>query len=120
MASRAKLLSDPFERDYVAAQQERALNYSIVALSANEVREIQNAPSVSMGPYLVESHQTDLLGSISIYGQRGTNLEQIRLLYMNATALRIWIEMGRRPTLIGTQYRPPRAALLSFGVPFSE
>jgi hypothetical protein len=43
-----------------------------------------------------------------------------RLLYMNATAPCIWKGMGKQPTELGSQHRPPRAALLPFGVPFSE
>ena len=98
----------------------RPLNYEIVAQSAREVQDIQNAPGVSIGPYLVESGQTQLLTEISIYGQRGESREQIRLLYMNAAALLIWKAMGKRPNLIGAQHRPPKTALLAFGVPFSE
>jgi hypothetical protein len=98
----------------------QSLNYEIVTQSAGEVQDIQNAPAVSMGPYLIESGQTQLLTTISIYSQRGESREQIRLLYMNAVALRVWEAMGKRPSLIGAQHRPPRNALLAFGVPFSE
>ncbi len=31
----------------------RSLNYEIVAQSAEEVQDTQNAPAVSMGPYLI-------------------------------------------------------------------
>ncbi len=98
----------------------RSLNYEIVAQSADEVQDIQNAPAVSMGPYLVESGQTRLLHVISIYSQRGDSREQVRLLYMNAVALLVWKEMGKCPLQIGSQHRPPQTALLAFGVPFSE
>jgi len=98
----------------------KPLNYEIVVQSEKEVQDIQNAPGVTVGPYLVESGQTHLLTSISIYSQRGESREQLRLLYMNAIALRIWKEMDRQPNLIGAQHRPPRTALLAFGVPFSE
>jgi hypothetical protein len=98
----------------------QSLNYEIVAQSVEEVQDTQNAPAVSMGPYLIESEQTQLLTTISIYSQHGESREQIRLLYMNAVALRVWKAMGRRPSLIGAQHRPPRNALLAFGVPFSE
>src|ERR1700744_6166818 len=98
----------------------KSLNYQIVAQSAEEVQDIQNAPAVSMGPYLIESGQTQLLTTISIYSERGESREQVRLLYMNAVALRIWKAMGKRPNLIGARHRPPRNALLTFGVPFSE
>lgn len=74
----------------------------------------------SMGPWLVESGQTQLLTTISIYSERGTNADQVRLLYMNATALRVWQSMNRNPTLVGARHRPPLTALLMYGVPFSE
>lgn len=99
---------------------QKPLNYEIVAQSEEEVQDLQNAPAISMGPYLVDSEQTQLLTTISIYAQRGERREQVRLLYMNAAALLIWRAMGRRPNLIGTQHRPPMTALLVFGVPFSQ
>lgn len=98
----------------------KPLNYSVVAQNAEEVQDIQNAPAISMGPYLIESGKTQLLTTISIYAQRGEVREQVRLLYMNAVALRIWKEMGKQPSLIGSRHRPPKTALLAFGVPFSE
>jgi hypothetical protein len=98
----------------------KSLNYEIVAQGADEVQDIQNAPAVSMGRYLADSGQTRLLTKISIYSSRGESREQIRLLYMNAVALLIWKTMGKRPNLIGAQHRPPRSALLTFGIPFSE
>jgi hypothetical protein len=96
------------------------LNYEIVVQSAEEVLDTQNAPAVSMGPYLVDSGQTQLLTTISIYSERGESREQVRLLYMNAVALRVWRAMGKKPSLIGAQHRPSRTSLLAFGVPFSE
>jgi adenylylsulfate kinase-like enzyme len=98
----------------------KSLNYEIVAQTAEEVQDLQNAPVVSMGSYLVESGQAQLLTTISIYSQRGESREQVRLLYMNAAALLIWKAMGKRPRLIGALHRPPKTALLAFGVPFSE
>lgn len=95
-------------------------NYEIVAQSVDDIRDIQNAPAVSMGPYLLASSQDRLLTTISIYSLRGDSSEQARLLYMNATALRIWEEMGKIPKRLGSQFRPPHEALLEFGVPFSE
>jgi hypothetical protein len=97
-----------------------SLNYEIVAQTADEVQDVRNAPPFSIGPWLIKSGQTRLLTTISIYSQRGESRDQVRLLYMNATALRIWKAMGRNPTLVGAQHRPPRTALLMFGVPFSE
>jgi hypothetical protein len=46
-------------------------NYEIVAQSVEDVQDIDNAPAVSMGPYLLESGQMQLLTRISIYSQRG-------------------------------------------------
>jgi hypothetical protein len=98
----------------------KPLNYEIVAQSADEVQNIQNAPPFSMGPYLVESGQNRLLTTISIYSERGASRDQVRLLYMNADALHIWKAMGRNPRLVGARHRPPPTALLMFGVPFSD
>ena len=98
----------------------KTLNYEVVAQSAEDVKDIQNAPAVSMGPYLIDSGQTQLLTTISIYAQRGEVREQVRLLNMNAVALRIWKAMGKRANLIGAKHRPPKTALLAFGVPFNE
>jgi hypothetical protein len=98
----------------------RLLLYQIIAQNAAEVDNVQNAPAFSMGPYLVTSGQTKLLTVISIYSQRGEDRNQIRLLFMNAAALRIWREMGQQPKVIGAQHRPPSTALLTFGVPFGE
>jgi hypothetical protein len=98
----------------------RSFNYEIVAQDADEVQDIQNAPAVSMGIYLSDSGRMSLLREISIYGERGETREQVRLLYMNSTALRIWGVMGKQPKVIGAQHRPPKAALLVFGMPFSE
>jgi len=47
----------------------KTLNYEVVAQSAEDVKDIQNAPAVSMGPYLIDSGQTQLLTTISIYAQ---------------------------------------------------
>lgn len=104
----------------IAEQTPAALNYQIVAQSAEDVQNIENAPAVSMGPYLLQSGQRSLLTTISIYSHRGESREQIRLLYMNPAAIRIWEEMGKVPKIIGAQVRPPRTALLTFGVPFSK
>ncbi len=96
------------------------LTYEIVAQSAEEVQNTENAPAISMGPYLLKSGQISLLSSISIYSLRGESREQIRLLYMNAPAIRVWRSMGKTPHVVGSQARPPHAALLTYGVPFSE
>lgn len=94
--------------------------YTIVAQSRDELLFPDNSPSISMWPYLLNSAQTRLLNKISIYAERGVSREQSRLLYMNASAFRIWQEMGMAATVIGESYRPSRDARLCFGMPFSE
>jgi len=94
--------------------------YTILAQSRNEMIFPDNSPSISMWPYLMASSQTRLLNQISIYSARGTSSDQTRLLYMNAGALRVWREMGMPVTIIGESHRPPRTAMLCFGMPFSE
>lgn len=95
-------------------------NYTIVVQSRNEVMVPENSPSISMWPYLLISAQTQRLNKISVYTGRGVSREQSRLLYMNASALSVWREMGTPATIIGEAHRPPRSAMLSFGMPFSE
>jgi hypothetical protein len=112
--------SNDLLHELLAKHSVATLNYQIVAQSAEDVQNIQNAPAVSIGPYLIESGQNRLLTAISIYSLRGESREQVRLLYMNATAIQVWKRMGKTPKIIGEQSRPPRTALLAFGVPFSE
>ena len=112
--------SNDLLRDLVAKRSPSAPHYQIIAQTAEDVRNIENAPAVSMGPYLSKSGQTRLLTTISIYSRRGDSREQVRLLYMNEAAIRVWEEMGKMPQIIGAQARPPRSALLAYGVPFSE
>ncbi len=102
----------------LVAKQE--LNYKIIAQSADDVQDTENAPAVSMAPYLFKSGQISLLTKISVYSLRGDSREQVRLLYMNAAAIQVWEEMGKAPKVIGARVRPPHTALLTFGVPFSE
>ena len=96
------------------------LNYQVIAQSAKDLQNVENAPAISMGPYLLKSGQTSLLTTISVYSLRGESRQQLRLLYMNAAAIQVWKEMGKVPNVVGAQNRPPHAALLTFGVPFSE
>lgn len=110
--------SNDLLRSLIAKHTPAVLNYTIVAQSAEDVQNTENAPAVSMGPYLLKSGQTCLLGKISIYSLRGESREQIRLLYMNAAAIRVWEQMGKAPRIIGAQTRPPHTSLLTFGVPF--
>ncbi|RSL19138.1 hypothetical protein EDE15_4774 [Edaphobacter aggregans] len=97
-----------------------SMNYRIIAQSESEVRDIQNAPAISMSYFLTESDQTKLLRTVSIYSQRGETSDQVRLLYMNDAAFSVWKAMGKEPTVIGSQHRPPSTAMLAFGIPFSE
>ena len=114
------LTSNDLLRRLIAEHASAALNYEIVAQNADDVQNVENAPAVSMGPYLLESGQTTLLRTISIYSLRGESREQIRLLYMNGDAIRVWEAMGKAPRIIGALVRPPNTALLTFGVPFSK
>lgn len=118
------LPSNPTSNDllfHLAAEHEPgALNYIVIAQCADEVQDVQNAPAVSMGPYLIATDTAKLLTTLSIYSQQGHSREQLRLLYMNATALKIWTAMGKQAHIIGRQHRPPHTALLAFSVPFSD
>jgi hypothetical protein len=97
-----------------------SLNYRIIAQSEGEVRDIQNAPAISMGYFITESNQSKLLTTLSIYSQKGETSDQVRLLYMNDVAFSVWKAMGKDPKVIGSQHRPPSTALLTFGIPFSD
>jgi hypothetical protein len=96
------------------------MNYSVLAQNRDEMLDAANSPSLTIWPYLLQTDQTKLLNSISIYTDKGTSREQARLFYMNATALKLWGEMQRPITIIGTQHRPPKSAVLAYGMPFSE
>jgi hypothetical protein len=97
-----------------------SLNYSVILQTADELRETQNSPSVSMWPYLVHSAQTRLINTISVYMETGDKSERARVLYMNATALKVWNSMDRATEAVGEVHRPPKSAQLIFGMPFSE
>ena len=103
-----------------ATHPQGAIHYVVIAQNTDEVQNIQNAPAISMGPYLIAIDKTNLLTALSVYSQQGNSREQTRLLYMNATALRIWRAMGKQAHIVGSQHRPPHSALLNFGVPFRE
>jgi hypothetical protein len=98
----------------------KTLHYQVITQSAQELQDVLNSPAVSMAPYLLGREQSGLVTKISIYSERGKSREQMRLLYMNEEALRVWKAMGRQATLTGAMHRPPRTAQLCFGVPFSE
>ena len=94
--------------------------YELVAQSAEEIQSIDNAPAVSMGPYLLKSGKSELLTVISVYSLRGENRDQVRLLYSNSAAMKIWKQIGKTPKIIGARFRHPCTAILAFGVPFSN
>jgi hypothetical protein len=96
------------------------MNYTVIAQNRDEMLDAANSPSLTIWPYLLQSEQTRLLNSLSVYTDKGTSREQARLFYMNATAVKLWQEMKRPATVIGTQHRPPKTAVLAFGMPFSE
>ena len=96
------------------------MNYSVLKQSTEQLRENENSPSVSMWPYLVNSAQTQLINTISIYTEKGDTPESARVLYLNATALKVWNSMERATEATGEVHRPPKSAQLIFGVPFSE
>jgi hypothetical protein len=112
--------SNDLLQSLVAKHVTGTLAYQIVAQSAEEIQDIDNAPAVSMRQYLLGSGQLRLLTAISIYSMREGSREEIQLLFMNAAAIRIWKEMGKTPRTIGALVRPPHKALLAFGVPFSK
>jgi len=97
-----------------------SLNYTVLELTAEQIRETDNSPSVSMWPHLVNTAQTKLINKISIYMEPGETRERARLLYMNATALNVWHEMNQSTMAVHMVHRPPRTAQLIFGMPFSE
>lgn len=95
-------------------------NYWVVRQGVDEVRDPEGAPAVSMAAYLVKTGQEDLFREISIYGERGETRDEVRRLYLNAVAMRVWRDMGQVPQVAGRRHRPPVTAALVFGVPFSE
>jgi hypothetical protein len=46
--------NDPL-RPLIAERASAALNYQIVAQNAEDTQNIENAPAISMGPYLLQS-----------------------------------------------------------------
>ena len=97
-----------------------AMNYTVIAQSRDEMLQPDNAPSLTMWPYLLQTSQEPLLRTLSVYTDKGSSREQARIFYMNTVALTLWRAMGRTPTVLSEQHRPPKTAVLAFGVPFSE
>jgi hypothetical protein len=100
--------------------QDKPANYRVIAQDADEVRDLQNAPAISMSHFITATDQTRLLTTLSIYSERGASEDEVRFLYMNEVAFSIWKSMGKAPTVVGSRHRPPSIALLTFGIPFSE
>lgn len=96
------------------------MHYTTLRQSAAELSDPASAPAVSMGDYLLTMGEERRLRRISIYQERGSSREEMRLLYMNEEALAVWRAMGGVGEAVGERHRPPRTALLSYGVPFSE
>lgn len=96
------------------------MSYHVLSQTATEVANLENAPALAIGPYLLQTQQTHLLRVLSVYTKRGDSREQLRLLYLNAPALALWKEMGKTVNRVGERKRPPPDATLAFGVPFSE
>ena len=96
------------------------MSYHVLSQTAAEVANIENAPAVVIGPYLLKIQQAHLLRVMSVYTKRGDSREQLRLLYLNEPALALWREMGKTANTLGEIKRPPPDAILAFGVPFSE
>lgn len=99
---------------------DKPLRYSVLAQSHIDLADPENSPSISMWGYLLASAQTQRLNEISVYAEHGTTAEKIRFLYFNDFGLTIWAEMARPVEVMGRLHRPPRGAVLSFGMPFSE
>ena len=89
--------SNDLPRSLSAKYSPPELNYRIIAQSAEAVQNVENAPAVSMGLTLLKTGQINLLMMIGIYSLRGESRQQLRLLYMNAAAIQVWKEMGKRP-----------------------
>jgi hypothetical protein len=94
--------------------------YSILSQSRQDLDKPDNSPAISMWPYLLASAQTQRLNEISIYTEKGTTSDKVRFLYLNDFALHIWGEMHKSVQVMGRLHRPPRGAVLSFGMPFSD
>jgi hypothetical protein len=103
-----------------AFPKEKPANYRVIAQDANDVRDLENAPAISMSYFITATEQTRLLTTLSIYSERGASQDEVRLLYMNEIAFSIWKAMGKVATVIGYRHRPPSTAQLTFGIPFSE
>lgn len=94
--------------------------YSILLQSREDIDDPSKSPAIMMWPYLLASAQTQRLNESSIYVEHGATAEKIRFLYFNDFALSIWQEMRKGGPVLGRLHRPPRSAVLSFGMPFAD
>lgn len=101
-------------------RHEKPTRYWTLAQSSVDLKTPENSPSVSMWAYLLATDQTKRLNEISVYVEHGKSAEAIRFLYLNDFALSLWRQMEKPIKVVGRLHRPPRAAILSFGMPFSE
>ncbi|MEZ2347087.1 hypothetical protein [Terriglobus sp. RCC_193] len=101
-------------------RSQQPTRYAILSQSRLELDNPDNTPAISMWPYLIASAQTQRLNEISIYTEKGTSADKLRFLYLNDFALCIWNEMDKHIQVMGRLHRPPRCAVLSFGMPFSD
>lgn len=99
---------------------DEAMHYTTLRQDESAMADPQSSPALSMGDYLLKTGEEKRLRQISIYQERGSTRDEMRLLYMNREALRVWRAMGGPGQVVGERHRPPRTALLSYGVPFSE
>ncbi len=105
---------------HLCRDADKPTHYSILSQSRHDLDDPENSPSISMWPYLLASAQTQRLNEISVYVEHGLTADTMRYLYMNDFALGIWGEMKKNTEVLSRLHRPPRGAVLSFGMPFSE
>lgn len=99
---------------------DEVMNYVTVRQGVAELRDLDNAPWVSMPVYLEHVGEMDRFRRICVYQTRGKTAEEARLLYMNREALEVWQAMGKTAKVVGERHRPPIGSVIAFGVPFSE
>ena len=99
---------------------EAAGNYVVVRQGVEQLRDLDNAPWVSMPVYLERVGEMERFRRISVYQTRGKTAEEARVLYMNREALAVWRAMGKAAEVVGERKRPPIGSVIAFGVPFSE
>lgn len=103
-----------------SSKGQQPTRYWTLAQSCDDLRDPENSPSVSMWDFLLASAQTRRLNEISIYVEHGTTSQDLRFLYLNDFALTIWKQMEKPIRITGRLERPPRTALLSFGMPYAK